>query len=647
MRCHRCQHENGRLAKFCEECGTRLASCVSANPQRSRVATHRLFCKRGSLILASIFVLIASLFLLSPMNRVSDSHYSMLLSESLVQHGSFVLDRYFVRPLDPASYPGYVEDRGLPTHIEVANGHLYYQFPVGSSVLSVPYVALMGFMGISPSQPSQGMYNAEGEVRIERGLAAMLMAIAACLFFLLACQFLPWRWGVALAIVGAVATPVWSTASRAMWNHTWSVLLLSIIALVLVRWEVGKKTNPYVLATLLSWAFFVRPSNIVVIVVVTAYVLICHHRSGLGYVLTGIAWAGVFAWYSWFHFGSLLPLYMRHHASNKLHFGRNIWEGLAGVLVSPSRGLVIFIPSVIFVCFLLVAFRKDLLRMRLVWVALTAIGGTVVMYGAYIEWWGGSSYGARYMTDLVPWIVLLATLALASMLRWQAGQPRRSLRLYLAFGIAVTTLGVVTNAPGALSASASRWNAEGGDVDDYPERLWDWYRPQFLAYLLSVPPRASATPEVVVPSSATPLWELDFRRPEATARLKGFWPVSDGAFRWSVGRRAEVMVDLSETSATVLRIKSAAFVLAGVLPRQRVKISLNGQPLSALEFRGIRVKSYSVLVPANRWTGTSQLSFDIEDAESPWQLGIGADRRLLGVGIQSLAVYASPPAGPS
>jgi len=597
--------------------------------------------RQDATYISAIFGLTAVIFLVSPVYQLGDSHYSMLLSESLLRHGSFQLDRYFAQPLSLAKYPGYVEGQPLPAHIEVANGHAYYQFPPGSSVLSIPYVALMRLTGVSAANEDD-TYNVPGEVRIERGQAALLMAFAACVFFLLGRQYLLRAWSAAIAIGGALATPVWSTASRVMWDHTWSLLLLSTLALVLVRCEAGRGVNPWLLGTLISWLFFVRPANALVVVVVTSYLLLYQRRVALRYILTGVAWAGLFACYSWIHFGSLLPMYIRHHAGYKLHLGRNVWSGLAGILVSPSRGLLIFLPSVIFVCWLLLVFRKHLSSRRLVWLAIACIVATVVMYASYIDWGGGHGFGARYMTDIVPWVVLLAILSVAAALRWQTERPGRSLRRYVVFGIVVTVLGVAVNAPGALSQSASRWNAEPDDVNDYPERLWDWHRPQFLAYLIPVPPSASVAAPVSLSPLATPLWRLDLQNPDAAPLLKGFSAVSDEGFRWSAARRVEVSIVLTTAERTLVQIKSTAFVPPGLLSRQRVQVSLNGQSLGTVELRGPRMRIYSVLVAPNRWRGTNQLAFDAPDADSPWHLGIGSDRRLLAMGIQTLEVYAIP-----
>lgn len=587
-----------------------------------------------------VFAVAALVFLVSPVHQVSDSHYSMLLSESLLKHRSFALDRYFASQRTMADYPGYDAGRGFPLHIEAARGHLYYQFPPGSSVLSVPYVSLMGLLGVSPVR-TDGSYDVAGEVRIERGLATVLMALVAWLFFVLASRFLPTLWSAPVALAGVLATPIWSTASRAMWAHTWSVLLTSIVILLLIRLEARQPVNPFLLATLASWMFFVRPANSVIILVITIYVVLVAPRIVPLYVLTGAAWGALFVGYSFALFGTVLPVYLRDHAGG-LHFGTRFWSGLAGVLFSPSRGLLIFVPSLIFVAYMLVVFRSTLPCRRLVVLASTSIVVTVVLYATYVEWWAGHSFGARYMTDLTPWIVLLAILALAAARAAPGPESPRGLRRHLMVGLTLTLLGVAINATGAWSANATEWNAEPEDVNVAPERLWDWWRPQFLVAVLPASPRPSPPVGIALPPSSVPLYALDLRLPEALAVLKGFWPTPDPGFRWSVGPGAAIAIELSEPAVTLLQIRTGVFSGPGLTAKQRVGVTINGTPLATLEIKGASLRTLSVRVPAHSWRGHNVLAFDLPDAHSPWSVGVGDDRRALGMALQSLRVYRAP-----
>ena len=89
---------------------------------------------------ATLLVAFWAIFALSPVRQAGDPFYSILLGENLYRNGGFALDRFFQPPLNSARFPG-LRDDGLPYHLERVGEHLYYRFPPGSSVLSVPLIA--------------------------------------------------------------------------------------------------------------------------------------------------------------------------------------------------------------------------------------------------------------------------------------------------------------------------------------------------------------------------------------------------------------------------------------------------------------------------------------------------------------------------
>ncbi len=89
-----------------------------------------------------ILVFIGAVFSMSRIHQFADSHYSMLVSESLLHHGTFTLDSYAIPRLAPKQQIGYVSN-GSIYQLELVNGHIYYFMPPGSSILSIPHVAVM------------------------------------------------------------------------------------------------------------------------------------------------------------------------------------------------------------------------------------------------------------------------------------------------------------------------------------------------------------------------------------------------------------------------------------------------------------------------------------------------------------------------
>ena len=391
---------------------------------------------KGRTILGiAIFAFTLFVFMISRVHQVTDSSYSMMLSQSLLDHGSFALDHYAL----PPAY-----------QLETVNGHTYYRFPPGTPVLSAPFVWVLNRLGVSAVN-EDGTYNPRGEVMIEAGLAALLMAGLAVIFFFTSSLILPPGWSAVVALGGALGTQVYSTASRALWSDTWGILLLGVVIFLLLAHETGKRRiSPVLLASLLSWMYFIRPTFAVPILAISVYIFLFHRTLFLRYAITGAVWLVGFVAYSWFHYGQVLPNYYR---ADRLLFNV-FWTALAGNLISPARGLLVYVPALIFVGYLLVRFRKFLSHKTLVWLSLTIIVLHLIAVSGFPHWWGGHSFGPRFTTGLVPWLVLLAILGIRAMLRWReqrSSTPSLAWRVQLVCGSALLLLSVFINTLGATS----------------------------------------------------------------------------------------------------------------------------------------------------------------------------------------------------
>jgi hypothetical protein len=72
-------------------------------------------------------------------------------------------------------------------------------------------------------------------------------------------------------------------------------VLLSLVCLILLRGEKGKNIQPVILASLLSWAYFVRPTAVFYIVPITLFMWLRHRSLFLAFLGTMLLhwWAGV------------------------------------------------------------------------------------------------------------------------------------------------------------------------------------------------------------------------------------------------------------------------------------------------------------------------------------------------------------------
>lgn len=600
------------------------------------------FASRSVAVL--IFVAAFFAFWLSPVYEGGDSKYSMLVSESLLHHGTFKLDAYGIPRLPPKYGEDHMQN-GDMYQLDVVGDHLYHFFPPGSFVLSAPYVALMNVYGISAANADQ-TFDEKGEETIQRSLAALLMATLAALFFATSRMLLPVGWSAIVALGGAFGTQIWSSASRAMWSQTWEALLLGVVIWMMLAQETNRrKLNPILFASVLAWMYFVRPTNAVSIAAITVYVFAFQRRLFLPYSLTGAAWFSGFVVYSWHNFQHALPNY---YMANRLQFG-GFWIALAGNTVSPSRGLFIFVPWLFFVFYLLIRFRREQVFGHLVRLSLAIAIGQLIVASGFVHWWGGSSYGARMMTGLVPWFVLLGVLGLHAMRRQREAQQQQKERAQISFisfmkqrvpifiGALLLLAGIFINGRGALSPETARWNDYPLNIDKRPERVWDWSYPQFAAGLLTPPlPRAFGDFPLIAP-------HIDFAAPEADKYLWYGWSGGEENFRWTSANKAAFIFALNDLNDTSAQIKMMPFLVSGTLDMQRVKIKLNDQDIAGLELREPIYKIYSIQLPAHLLRRRNALTLELPDAVAPRDLKLGDDPRVLGVRVEWMA-FQSPAA---
>jgi hypothetical protein len=180
-----------------------------------------------------------------------------------------------------------------------------------------------------------------------------------------------------------------------------------------------------------------------------------------------------FVWYNLWLYHSVLPPYFSPH---KVGASVHLLEGLAGNLISPSRGLFVFCPVLVFSVWGMVLSLKGrrghLLELFLIGVVVSHW----LVISSFPDWHGGHSFGPRYLTDMMPYLIYF----LIPVLVWfsETRSARRSWLLSLFMLFAVVSL--LINLSGAVNKATYLWNSVPTDVDTAPRRLWDWTDLQFL-----------------------------------------------------------------------------------------------------------------------------------------------------------------------
>lgn len=418
--------------------------------------------------------------------QVCDSAYSMALADRLATTGSPELTATVPREAAARrAMPGYQAAGDLLYHVvrhPVAPERLYYAYPYGTAVLSIPWVKHYSARGLSPLD-ANGHLSYAAECEIQTRVAARVAALLVVLLYLVARAVLPvWAAGV-VALGFAFGTPVWSTLARAMWSHTWAAVWLSAaIGLLLAARRVTRPTwrsDLFIgvgVGTCLFWAAFCRQHLAVSGLAVGAYLLVWNRRQLAFLTLGGGVWAATYVGACLYYFGTMSPPSI--YAPGMID-GRDVADRFFWLMLSPSRGLLVYCPFLVVVAGMLVAFRRSVPDKPLLVPALLAVGVHTAVFSGFVGWHAGWSYGPRYFCDVLPWFALLTVMAVRGMLA-DGDLPR--MRLAGAFLAATAVWGVWVHGRGANSPATWTWNDRVNMVGDEPA-MKEWRHPQFLAGL--------------------------------------------------------------------------------------------------------------------------------------------------------------------
>ncbi len=340
-------------------------------------------------------------------------------------------------------------------------GHVCSIFPPGVALLALPVLVPAVLAGVPPSDVTALLL-------LGHLVAAILEAMAALLLWSVVRRFVSARWSLALVLLYLLATSVRTVGSQALWQHSGVHLAIATaLWLVLVERPVGRWRE--LLAGLaLGLGTVARQTTAIVVPGIARRRAALHTIAGFGIGIIPLLVYNAIAFDNPFEQG---------YGSKP--FDTPIPQGLYGLLLSPSRGALVYTPYLAFaVAALVLAWRRTgevARRLRGLGVVAAA---TLALYATYTEWWGGRVFGARFLDDLAP--ILFAALA------WGIGQGLLAQRwARWTFWISAGWSLLLFNA--AALVYDQRWDTEPVNVNFSPGRLMDWSDPQWLAVLRALP----------------------------------------------------------------------------------------------------------------------------------------------------------------
>ena len=343
------------------------------------------------------------------------------------------------------------------------NDHVCSVFPPGMGILALAFFAPFVLAGSNPLD--LGLLVHGGHV-----VAAIVEILATLLLWSVLRRFATPRWSLTLILLYFLATSVRTVASQALWQHSGVHLAVASALWLVVREEAVPLSRDLAAGLVLGLGSVVRQTTAVVAIGLHGF-----RPSRLLAMLLGaaIGVAPLLA-YNDLAFGS--PLEQGYGAKT---FGTPIQTGLYGLLASPSRGLFVYTPYLVFAFLaLLRAWRWPgevagrLRGLSLAWLA------ALVLYAMYSEWWGGRVFGSRFLDDFAP--VLFVALGWGTSVGMLGSRFAR-----VVFGLLAAWSFVLFQAAAFLYDKS--WDTFPVNVNDDPSKLFNWSDPQWLAVLRQVP----------------------------------------------------------------------------------------------------------------------------------------------------------------
>jgi hypothetical protein len=407
------------------------------------IPIYQLLKNQASFKQNSLLLMLCGVLILYSANYrtlgASDTIPARHLPLSILREGNFDLDEF-----------GYLHKAPEMKGITFTGQHYVSSYPIGAAIFALPFyvVSAIGRM------PGNSWFTLE----LEKFAASFIVLTSVIIFYFTLLRFVSRSAALIISIIYALATSSFSVSSQALWQHGASQLCLTAALYCLVR---GSKETIWTSFAGFPAAFAVvcRPTDALLVAPMGLYVLIHQTRQFPRFLLCGIPPILFQLVYNNHYFGN--PFRTQFEVAQEDFWSTPVFQGLTNILFSPSRGLFIYSPVLIFAIIgMILSWKKSgTLLLRYLSVGVVA---NILLYSKFFYWWGGYTYGPRLLADITPVLCLFLI-------------ETKSLLTKSVFKIAFLILAVFSIAAHSIGGYADhmQWNADL-QINSHPEVGWYW-----------------------------------------------------------------------------------------------------------------------------------------------------------------------------
>jgi len=315
---------------------------------------------------------------------------SIFTGISIVKENTIYLNNYY--EMMTSKYPQPDNPSNTPFYLKKVGDNYLSAFPILSSIVALPvFYIYLQFTGIVTWEDAYNLSHLSG---------AFVMSLATVLFyyFLENVLKISRKNSILLTLVFSLATINLPLISQGLWQHG-VVQVFSILGLIFFY-----KRNYFLMSLFLGFGILARPTAVIVLIILGIFMIIKKElslKSFLYSLLGVIIPASFFVIYNQVYYQDI---------SNQGYAGQllNSWignfpESFFGIWLSPSKGILVYSPVLIFS---LIAIYKGYKKEEYLKISFWVILIHTLVLSKWKHWYGGFGYGYRMISDIIPFLVL-------------------------------------------------------------------------------------------------------------------------------------------------------------------------------------------------------------------------------------------------
>lgn len=367
----------------------------------------------------------------------------------------------------------------LPGYCELSRGHVVSRYPMGPGLVMAPLVIPQVFVWdqLQPGWSDRADSFQTIARRMAKNASALVSAISmGMLWYWLAKRFSRTAAVVATLAVG-LGSDLWSVGSQAAWQHGPAVFCL-MVAIICLEFFTEKAWAAIISGFFAAMIVVCRPVDLPITLTLWFYVLTLdksfRRRFTLSAGLVALLWSSWNVWFFDHMTGGYSEIEKMHGWAHGVQgsWSTPLLQGLAGTLVSPSHGLLVYCPWVVFAMpGGLYYWRKMRLKqMQLTFFLMLSLPATLLILSKYSCWWGGHCFGPRFWVDSSPifGVMLAAVWAeLQSISGKKAWAVQVLILILILWSVSIQGIAVMTY--------PTSWHSSPTNADKDHKRLWDLY----------------------------------------------------------------------------------------------------------------------------------------------------------------------------